>query len=40
MIELAYVNGSIWQENASQLWWQYVGGGWSPSDGTSVSPLP
>ncbi|HWE31499.1 MAG TPA: cellulase family glycosylhydrolase [Polyangia bacterium] len=40
VIALAYVNGSIWQKNASQLWWQYVGGGWAPVNGTSTSPLP
>lgn len=40
VIALAYVGGAIWQENASKLWWQYSAGGWSPTNGTSTSPLP
>jgi hypothetical protein len=40
VIELAYVSGVIWQENASKLWWQYTNGGWSPNNGTPISPLP
>jgi aryl-phospho-beta-D-glucosidase BglC (GH1 family) len=39
VIELAYVGGVVWQENASQLWWAYQSGGWSPTDGTSTPPL-
>ena len=40
--ELAYVNGTIWQENTSNLWWGETApnSGWSPAAGTSVSPLP
>ncbi|OYV34958.1 MAG: hypothetical protein B7Z80_19775 [Rhodospirillales bacterium 20-64-7] len=40
--ELAYVNGEVWQENASNLWWGKTspGGSWSPINGTSASPLP
>jgi hypothetical protein len=42
VIELAYVNGTIWQENNSQLWWGETlpNAAWSPLAGTSVSPLP
>jgi endoglucanase len=40
VIELAYVNGVIWQENSSKLWWSWVGGTWTPTSGTSTSPLP
>ncbi|HBK05049.1 MAG TPA: hypothetical protein DDZ81_04210 [Acetobacteraceae bacterium] len=40
--ELAYVNGSIWQENASNLWWDKTSptASWAPGTGTSTSPLP
>ena len=42
VIELAYVNGTIWQENASDLWWGKTSptASWEPGAGTSVSPLP
>ncbi|HEY0192575.1 MAG TPA: cellulase family glycosylhydrolase [Kofleriaceae bacterium] len=39
VIELAYVDGVIWQENASQLWWSFVDGGWAPASGTPNAPL-
>ena len=49
--QLAYVNGYVWQENASGLWWAKTGGsgsydGWSSgpgtdnSNGTRIPPLP
>jgi ribosomal protein S11 len=40
--ELAYVNGTIWQENASKLWWGETkpNDSWAPAAGTSTSPLP
>ena len=40
--ELAYVNGTIWQENASNLWWgeKAPNGSWAPAAGTATSPLP
>lgn len=40
--ELAYVNGQIWQENASKLWWGKASpaASWSPKAGSSTSPLP
>ena len=40
--ELAYVNGTVWQENASNLWWGKTApnASWSPSAGTSISPVP
>jgi hypothetical protein len=38
--EIAYVNGTVWQENASSLWWSWTGTGWSTGAGTSTSPLP
>jgi hypothetical protein len=42
VIELAYVNGTVWQENASDLWWGKTSptATWSPAGGTSTSPLP
>jgi len=41
VIELAYVNGEIWQENSNELWWGKTSpaAAWSPSTGTSTSPL-
>ena len=40
VVELAYVNGTVWQENTANLWW----GKTSPTDtwngGTATSPLP
>jgi len=38
---LAYVNGAIWQQNASGLWWSKANpsAAWLPGPGTSVSPL-
>ncbi|MBS0640052.1 MAG: hypothetical protein JSS43_09285 [Proteobacteria bacterium] len=38
--ELAYVNHTVWQENASNLWWSWNGTGWSGGNGTATSPLP
>ncbi len=40
--ELAYVNGEVWQENASNLWWGETTptASWLPNAGTSTSPLP
>jgi len=35
---LAYVSGSVWQENASNLWWQWTGS-WTPQGGTNVNPV-
>jgi hypothetical protein len=42
VIELAYVNGIIWQENSSELWWGETepNASWAPSAGTPTSPLP
>jgi hypothetical protein len=40
--ELAYVNGTVWQENTSSLWWGKTSptAAWSPGAGTTLSPLP
>nr|WP_294527671.1 cellulase family glycosylhydrolase [uncultured Rhodopila sp.] len=38
--EIAYVNGTVWQENASALWWSWTGTAWSTGSGTTTSPLP
>ncbi len=40
--ELAYVNGTIWQENSNNLWWGKTTStaSWSPAAGTATSPLP
>ncbi len=42
VIELAYVDGKIWQENSSQLWWGEAqpNASWSRQVGTPTSPLP
>ena len=42
VIELAYVNGTIWQQNTSKLWWGETtpNAAWSPQAGTATSPLP
>jgi hypothetical protein len=42
VVELAYVNGTIWQENASNLWWGETqpDASWAPTAGTATSPLP
>jgi hypothetical protein len=42
VIELAYVNGAVWQENSRHLWWSKTSpsAAWSPPAGTSTSPLP
>jgi Cellulase (glycosyl hydrolase family 5) len=42
VIELAYVNGTIWQENSSKLWWGETqpNASWAPAAGTATSPLP
>lgn len=41
VVKLAWVSGTIWQENASLLWWGKTTptGAWAPSNGTPVSPL-
>jgi hypothetical protein len=40
--ELAYVNATVWQENAANLWWGKTApsASWAPGAGTSTSPLP
>jgi hypothetical protein len=42
VIELAYVNGAVWQENASKMWWEKTApsAAWGPTGGTAISPLP
>jgi hypothetical protein len=39
---LAYVNGVVWQENTSDLWWSKTSpaASWAPPSGTSVVPVP
>lgn len=41
VIEIAYVNGKIWQENSQNLWWSKSApaDGWSNGNGTPVNPL-
>jgi hypothetical protein len=41
VIELAYENGQVWQENADNLWWAKTtpGDQWLPNPGTPVSPV-
>ena len=40
--ELAYVGGTVWQENQSNLWWGKTtpDADWAPGPGTATSPLP
>ena len=38
--EIAYVGGTVWQENTSHMWWSWTGTAWSAGSGTSTSPLP
>jgi hypothetical protein len=37
--EIAYVNGTIWQENTSNLWWNWSGTTWAGGSGVAVNPL-
>jgi hypothetical protein len=41
VIELAYVNGQIWQENSAGLWWSKStpADGWGQPSGTTINPL-
>jgi hypothetical protein len=41
VIELAYVNGKIWQENSAGLWWSKgkPSDQWGPGPGTSTNPV-
>ena len=41
VVELAYENGQIWQENSQGLWWSKVSPGdmWGPPGGTTVNPV-
>ena len=41
VIELAYVNGEVWQENASDLWWAKTtpNDQWTPEYGTALNPV-
>jgi hypothetical protein len=40
VIEIAYVAGILWQENASKLWWGKTAptAAWLPTNGTTVNP--
>ena len=40
--ELAYVDGTVWQENQAGLWWGKAApsDAWGPAAGTATSPLP
>jgi hypothetical protein len=42
VLELAYVNGEIWQKNSADIWWSKTSpnAAWEPPYGTSVPPLP
>ncbi len=41
VVELAYVDGEMWQENTANLWWSKANpaASWSPANGTPSSPL-
>lgn len=41
VLELAYVGGTVWQENNAALWWGKTSptAAWLPNAGTAVSPL-
>ena len=38
--EIAYVNGTVWQENQWHEWWGWDGKSWNLGNGTTTSPLP
>jgi hypothetical protein len=42
VVKLAYVNGTIWQQTASGLWWGETqpNDSWGPQAGTMTGPLP
>ncbi|WP_428486787.1 cellulase family glycosylhydrolase [Rhodopila sp.] len=42
VIKLANINGTIWQEDSANLWWDKTAptDPWGPANGTSTSPLP
>lgn len=40
VVELAYVNGAVWQENSSNLWWDKTSPTAAWTGGTATSPLP
>jgi Cellulase (glycosyl hydrolase family 5) len=35
--EIALVNGTIWQENMSDLWWSWNGSGWTSSESSPLA---
>jgi hypothetical protein len=41
VIEIAYVNGLIWQENSAKMWWSKAAPAdpWTPPTGTSTNPV-
>jgi hypothetical protein len=40
VVEIAYVNGTVWQENTSNLWWSWNGNnGWNGGNGIATSPV-
>jgi hypothetical protein len=41
VVGIAYVNGEVWQENSSDMWWGKASptASWSPGAGTTTSPL-
>jgi hypothetical protein len=42
VLELAYVDGVVWQKNAQDLWWSKTSpsSAWLPPYGTAIPPLP
>ncbi|MGD0108660.1 MAG: hypothetical protein ABSC06_32165, partial [Rhodopila sp.] len=42
VIELAYENGLVWQENSNDYWWSKTSpsDAWGPTGGTATSPVP
>jgi hypothetical protein len=42
VLELAYINGVVWQKNSADMWWSKTSpnAAWEPPYGTSVPPLP
>jgi len=42
VVQIAWVSGKVWQENAGHLWWSKTSptAAWDPPAGTATNPLP
>lgn len=37
--QIGFINGTLWQENSNNLWWDWNGSTWAPTNGQSASPF-